>query len=158
MDMQVQEEICCPPFDPKPWTNTFVTLDDKQFIKEKVRTFFFMPINFGGVMKRVVSKVERAGGTVVDNMVLSDHQSKWRMDVYIAVDREIPGCEQTHLSGTFLSQVYEGPFSDTAIWTKDFERLAKEKGLEIKRWFMWYTTCPKCAKKYGKNYVVILGS
>jgi hypothetical protein len=21
---------------------------------------------------------------------------------------------------------------------------------------MWYTTCPKCAKKYGKNYVVIL--
>ena len=23
--------------------------------------------------------------------------------------------------------------------------------------YMWYTTCPKCAKKYGKNYVVILG-
>jgi len=21
---------------------------------------------------------------------------------------------------------------------------------------MWYTTCPKCAKKYGKNYVVII--
>jgi hypothetical protein len=22
--------------------------------------------------------------------------------------------------------------------------------------YMWYTTCPKCAKVYGKNYVVIL--
>ncbi len=22
--------------------------------------------------------------------------------------------------------------------------------------FNYYTTCPKCAKKYGKNYVVIL--
>ncbi|WP_369688185.1 hydrolase [Anaerophaga thermohalophila] len=22
---------------------------------------------------------------------------------------------------------------------------------------MWYTTCPKCAKKYGKNYVAIVG-
>jgi hypothetical protein len=21
---------------------------------------------------------------------------------------------------------------------------------------MWYTTCPKCAQKYGKNYVVII--
>ncbi|HZH72463.1 MAG TPA: hydrolase [Mariniphaga sp.] len=22
---------------------------------------------------------------------------------------------------------------------------------------MWYTTCPKCAKKYGRNFVVIVG-
>ncbi|MEI6680215.1 MAG: hydrolase [Mariniphaga sp.] len=22
--------------------------------------------------------------------------------------------------------------------------------------YMWYTTCSKCAKKHGKNYVVIL--
>jgi hypothetical protein len=22
--------------------------------------------------------------------------------------------------------------------------------------YMWYTTCPKCAKKYGKNYVTII--
>jgi len=22
--------------------------------------------------------------------------------------------------------------------------------------YFFYTTCPKCAKKYGKNYVVIL--
>jgi hypothetical protein len=31
-----------------------------------------------------------------------------------------------------------------------------EQGLEIRKWFMWYTTCPKCAEKYGKNYVVIV--
>ena len=29
--------------------------------------------------------------------------------------------------------------------------------LNIGKWYMWYTTCPKCAKKYGKNYVVIVG-
>jgi hypothetical protein len=52
--------------------------------------------------------------------------------------------------------VYEGPFKDTAIWCKDFERLAKEKEFVINTWYMWYTTCPKCAKKYGKNYVVVL--
>jgi hypothetical protein len=55
-----------------------------------------------------------------------------------------------------LSKVYEGPFKDTKKWCDDFEAYAKEQGYEIKKWFMWYTTCPKCAKKYGKNYVVII--
>ena len=40
--------------------------------------------------------------------------------------------------------------------SKDFEEYAKSKGVFISKWYMWYTTCPKCAKKYGKNYVVIL--
>ena len=28
------------------------------------------------------------------------------------------------------------------------------KGKAIKRHLMYYTSCPKCAKHYGKNYVV----
>jgi hypothetical protein len=39
----------------------------------------------------------------------------------------------------------------------EFETLTKSKGLIIKKDYMWYTNCPKCAKKYGKNYVVIVG-
>ncbi len=27
---------------------------------------------------------------------------------------------------------------------------------EIKKLYLFYTTCPKCAKYYGKNYVVLL--
>ena len=30
------------------------------------------------------------------------------------------------------------------------------QGKAIKKMFCYYTTCPKCAKKYGKNYVVLL--
>jgi len=33
----------------------------------------------------------------------------------------------------------------------------KGKGKALQRMFFFYTTCPKCAKKYGKNYVVTLG-
>jgi len=29
--------------------------------------------------------------------------------------------------------------------------------LAVKKQYMWYTTCPKCAQKWGKNYVVIVG-
>jgi hypothetical protein len=81
----------------------------------------------------------------------------WNMDLYLAVDREIPGAENVTLTGKFLSKVYEGAFKDTGKWCKDFADFAKNKGKEIKKTYMWYTTCPKCAKKYGKNYVVMVG-
>jgi hypothetical protein len=32
----------------------------------------------------------------------------------------------------------------------------KSKGKTMKRMYFFYTTCPACAKAYGKNYVVIL--
>ena len=79
------------------------------------------------------------------------------MDIYLAVDKEMPGADNITLSGKFLSKVYEGDFKETGKWCKDFENYAKDKGYAIKKWYMWYTACPKCAKKYGKNYTVIIG-
>lgn len=116
----------------------------------------FMPLNFGGAMRKMNALVEKAGADIPDWLCLSDHTSKWNMDLFLAVDREIPGAENTVLTGKYFGRVYEGPFRDTGKWTEDYKAAAKERGLEIKKWYMWYTTCPKCAKKYGKNYVVII--
>jgi hypothetical protein len=113
-------------------------------------------MNFGKVMKRLDEKVRKSGGTIPDSLCLSDHTSKWNMDVYLAVDKEIHDAKNLILSADLFSKVYEGPYKDTGKWCKDFESLVKSKGLSIKKWFMWYTTCPKCIKKYGTNYVVIL--
>ena len=30
------------------------------------------------------------------------------------------------------------------------------KGKALRKLYFYYTTCPKCAAKYGKNYVVLL--
>jgi hypothetical protein len=150
------EPECCPPFDPVPWDDKIIEWKDKKFMREKVFTIFYMPVNFGTVMKRVSSKVTAAGAAFQDNLGLSDHTSKWNMDLLIAVDKEIPGAENTTLTGKFFSKVYEGPFSDTGKWCKDYDELAKNKGLVTKKMYMWYTTCPKCAKKYSKNYTVII--
>jgi hypothetical protein len=151
-----EEQECCPPFDPIPWDDKLFEWKDKKFIKEKVFTFFYMPLNFGSVMRKVFAKANAAGVTFPDNIGLSDHTSRWNMDLYIAVDKDIPEAENTTLSGKFYSKVYEGPFSDTGKWSKDFDAVAKSKGITAKKMYMWYTTCPKCAKKYGKNYTVIL--
>lgn len=79
------------------------------------------------------------------------------MDIYLAVDKEIPGAENVSLSGSFFAKVYEGSFKDTGKWAQDFKATVSQNGLIVTKWYMWYTTCPKCAKKYGKNYVVFIG-
>jgi hypothetical protein len=115
-----------------------------------------MPINFGSVVKKMMAKIEKSGAQPLDWMSLSDHTSRWNMDLYVAVDKEIQDAKNVTLSGKFLSKVYEGDFKDTGKWCKHFEDFAEGKNLDVKKWYMWYTTCPKCAKKYGKNYVVII--
>jgi hypothetical protein len=162
MDM---EEQCCPKFYPKPWDPSagsgqegkVVEWKNKKFIKDKVLTFFYIPINFGAVISRLMKKAEEANVKSEDGMCLSDHTSKWKMDIYVAVNKEVAGVENVTMSGKFLSKVYEGNFKDTGIWCQDFEEYAKSKKVKIEKMYMWYTTCPKCAKKYGKNYVVIIG-
>jgi hypothetical protein len=155
MNTVATEPICCPPFNPELWEDKVIEWNEKKFIRDHVRTFFYMPIGFGKTMKRVMAALEKAGAVCPDWICLSDHTSKWNMDILLAVDKEIPDAENMTLSGKFYSRVYEGPFKDTEKWCKDFE--TKAKGFEIKKWYMWYTTCPECAKKYGKNYVVVIG-
>ena len=147
---------CCPPFDPSLWDEKTVEWHNKAFIKDHVCTLFYMPMNFGQVMKRLISKVEKAGAQMPDWLCLSDHTSKWNMDVYLAVDKPIADAANANLSGNMFCKVFEGPFKDTGKWAKEFDTLIAQKGLTVEKLYMWYTTCPKCAKKYGKNYVVFL--
>ena len=113
-------------------------------------------MNFGSVIKRMDKKITSVGATMPDWLCLSDHTSQWNMDLYLAVDQEIPGADNRTLNGKFYSKVYEGDFRETGKWCKDYDEILKVKGLTCKKMYMWYTTCPKCAKKYGKNYVVII--
>ena len=153
----METETCCPVFDPAPWDGKTIEWKDKRFIKDRVFTFLSLPIGFGKVMRALDKKVRNAGAATPDNLCLSDHTSKWNMDVYLAVDKEVPGAENVTFSGQFLCKVYEGPYKNTGAWCKDFEAYAKGHEQSIRKWYMWYTTCPKCAAKYGKNYVAFFG-
>ena len=152
----VKKTTRCPEFNPIQWDDKTIEWQDKKFIKHRVSTLFYMPINFGRVMKKLDKIITEAGAQIPDSLCLSDHTSKWNMNIYLAVDKRIDKAENTTLSGKYFSKVYEGPFKDTGKWCSDYENIVKSKGHKIKKWYMWYTTCPKCAKKYGKNYVVIL--
>ena len=157
MTMPYESETgCCPRFEPEPWDEKEHIWEDKPFIKDRVRCLFYMPLNIRKVMMRNLPKIEKADAFAPEPLGLSDHTSRWNMDLYIAVSKEVPDAENVRLSGTFLSKVFEGPYKDTGKWCKQMGEWVKARGKDIKRWFMFYTTCPKCAKHYGKNYVVIL--
>jgi hypothetical protein len=89
-------------------------------------------------------------------VVLSDENSLWGADVYIGVSKEVLNAENVTISGTFLSKVFEGPYRDMRKWIDEAKGFVASRGREMQRLYFFYTTCPKCAKKYGKNYVVIL--
>jgi len=158
MTKEVNNQMeCCPPFNPVLWEDKSFTWENKMFIKDKVCTFLNMPVNFGKVMIRLDKKLRSEGIEIKDYMCLSEHTSAWNMNLYLAVEKEVAEAENLKLSGNYISKVYEGPFKDTGKWCKDFDAYVKSKNMNVMKMYMWYTTCPKCAKKYGKNYVVIIG-
>jgi hypothetical protein len=150
------DPICCPKFDPTPWDNVTFEWNNKLFVKGSIFTLFYMPMNFGSVMKKMDKKITQAGADWSEGICLSDHTSKWNMDLWISVDKKVPSVENKVFTGKYYSKVYEGPFKDTGIWHKDFEKILAGKGNSVAKSYLWYTTCPKCAKKYGKNYVVMI--
>jgi len=58
------------------------------------------------------------------------------------------------MSGDYLTKVFEGPYKKAPKWEKEMEVFVENKGKHVKKTYFFYTTCPKCAKFYGKNYLV----
>lgn len=149
------EKDCCPKFDPAPWQERWLTLDGKKFAKDRVRSFLRIPLNFGAVMVRNMAAIQRAGAEAKDMIVLSDENSLWGSDLYLEVAKDVPGLQMAAIAGTFLAQAYEGSYRDIPKWIADVKRRVANKGKTPKKFYFYYTTCPKCAQKYGKNYVVL---
>ncbi|HEY9245413.1 MAG TPA: hydrolase [Candidatus Methanoperedens sp.] len=150
------ETGCCPRFDPGPWDEKEITWQDKLFLKDRVRSVFHIPLDFDKVMIRNMEKIKAADALPPTPLMFTDENSLWGADVFIAVGREVPGTVTERMSGTFLSKVFEGPYKDSGKWAKEMANYVRSKGKEHKKLYFFYTTCPKCAEYYGKNYTVLL--
>jgi len=146
---------CCDPFDPKPWEDKEITWKDKLFVKDSVTSFLHIPLNFGQKVVKNMNLIEQANAKSPYQLMLSDEKSLWGADIYIDVAKDVQGAQMATISGTFLTKVFEGPYKNAGKWAKEMEQYVKSKGKELKKMYFCYTTCPKCAKVYGKNYVVL---
>lgn len=149
----IQDTGCCPRFDPAPWQDHLITWDQKPFVRDRVHSVLHVPLDFGKVMAR---NLEAIGDAVApDRLVLCNENSAWSSDVLLAVTHPVPGRKMTAISGTFLSTVYEGSYRQVGEFTDAAVTAAKRRGIPADRVYFWYPTCPKCAKAYGENYMVI---
>ena len=147
---------CCPRFNPEPWENKKIKWKDKLFVKDRVFCIFHFPLNFGKIVTKNMKMIENADALLTEPLMLSDENSLWGSDIYIAVGKEVQGAKMKKISGTFLTKVFEGSYSNLGKWVKETKEYVKSKNREIKKMYFFYTTCPECAKVYSENYTVIL--
>jgi len=146
---------CCEPFNPEPWQNKEIIWKDKIFVKDHVASFLHIPLNFGRKVIKNMKLINAAGAEATYQLMLTDENSLWGADIYIDVAKEVPGAQMAAISGTFLTKVFEGPYQNAGKWAKEMDEYVKSQGKELRKIYFSYTTCPKCAKAYGKNYIVL---
>lgn len=158
-DDSINTTGCCPKFNPDGWHGQELHFENKRFLRAETRSAMHIPLNMGRVFSRVLGKVETANGfSKGEYIVLSHDTSPWKAEHLFAVNKDIPGEEMQALSGDFVTRVFEGPYSHAKQWHDDMQQALRAEGKEPKGIYFFYTTCPKCAKAYGKNHVVGVAS
>ncbi len=151
----VTETGCCPRFDPAPWNEKEMVWKDKTFVKDHVRSLFHIPLDMGRKVVKNQVLIDKAGAAPEHPMMLSDERSPWGADIFIDVTKPVEGAEMTTISGTFLTKVFEGPYRDAGTWVDQMQDFVAARGHRLSQLYFGYTMCPRCAKAYGKNYVVL---
>lgn len=152
------DQECCPVFDPALWDYKTHEWVDKPFIKDYLPQFLHMPLP--GMMAKVIGrmwkKAKDAGADteMKDFLLLAYDPSPWKSELFMSVTKEVPGAENIKLTGTFMSKVFDGPYSHVPKYLNEFRRYLELKDKKAKKYYFYFTTCPKCAKKYGHNYIV----
>lgn len=158
VDLNNNPTGCCPVFDPIPWDKKTFELDHMKFAKASTKSLFYTPLNLGKVFTKAQEAIDRASANMETGyLILSQDVSKWKADHYFRVSKDVPGLEMTTLSGTFMTRTFDASFRDFPKLIKELEEWINSQGHSMKEFYVFYTTCPKCAKVYGHNHMVFFG-
>ncbi|MBU0647885.1 hypothetical protein KJ855_01780 [Patescibacteria group bacterium] len=151
-------EPCCPKFDTSKWDKKAFTWKEKKFIRDTFPLFMHMPWppmigkSIGKLWKMATEA--KAAPDLKDFLCLSHDSSPWKGEHYMAVTKEVEGADNVTLSGDYMSMVFDGPYNAVPKYMKELDEYLESEGKKAKDYYFYYTTCPKCAKIYGHNYMV----
>lgn len=151
----VEPTGCCPPFDPADWKHDTVVWQEKCFVTDHVHCLLHVPLDMRQRVMKNQRWIDAAQARPEHPLMLSAETSAWGTDLYIEVTRPVPHARMATLSGTFSTKVYEGPYRQAGQWVADMRQQMAKRGQPIDKIYLGYTTCPRCAKAYGKNYVIL---
>ena len=150
---------CCPKFNPEPWDEKEIVWKDKLFIRDTVPQFMHIPLPgvYAKTVTRMWKKIDAAAARpdTKDFLLMAYDPSPWKSELYMNVTKEVPDAENIKLTGTYLTKVFDGPYNAVPKWIKEMDRYVGQKNKKVKKYYFYFTTCPKCAKVYGNNYSIV---
>jgi hypothetical protein len=154
------EKECCPKFNPQKWDGKTLVWKNKSFIMESIPTLFHIPFPpmIGKKITRMMNLAEpqkKLSSKSDDTLMLFHDISAFKSEICISVTGEVKGANNANLSGLFMSRTFSGDYSCVAKFIKQMNEYLKKKGKTAKDYYIHYAYCPKCAKKYGNNYMII---
>ncbi len=146
---------CCPRFNPEGWDAQELHFEDKLFVRATTQSENYVPTDMAEVFESTSEAIDKAGALSLDDcIILSRDLSPSQAEHLFSVTKPVPGQEMVHLTGDYLTQTFEGPYEMAPTWAGQIGAEVARRGLKTDRLYFFYTTCPKCAEVYGKNYVV----
>ncbi|WP_273565665.1 hydrolase [Maribacter halichondriae] len=155
-----RNEECCPTFNLEKWDEKTHHWDHKKFIKASVPTLFHIPLPpmIGNQVTKMMRLAEDSNNLAADRediLLLFSDPSAFKSDLHLSVENTVPEAENTTLSGTYVSKVYDGPFNSVPKFIKKMDSYLKKHQQKANRYYVHYAYCPKCAKREGHNYMVL---
>ena len=150
---------CCPEFHPEKWDGKMFNWYDKPFIKESMRTFFHMPFPF--ILTKKITKLCQLGDACnasvnpEEVLLLFRDPSAFKSEIYLSVNESVNGANNVKMTGNFVAKVFSGPYRDVPKFIKSMDEYLNQEGKKAQDYYIHYAYCPKCAKKYGDNYMII---
>jgi hypothetical protein len=158
MNPTEQQDECCKLFNPCKWDEQEHEWRDKQFIKSSLPQFFHFPLpgTYGKTIGKLWKMAEEtnAAPPMEDFLLLAYDPSPWKSDIYLNVIKDVPGADNVRLSGKFISKVFDGPFNKVPQYIRDMDIYLANRHMLALKYYIYFASCPKCAKKYGHNYIV----
>jgi len=151
---------CCPKFNPDKWDQKTFDWVNKPFIKETVPTFFHMPFPpmIGKKVTKMWKMVEESGKAEADKedaLLLFRDPSAFKSELYLSVTGPVPNANNVNISGAFMGKVFAGSYNAIPKFMKQMDEYLATNGKKAKDYYIHYAYCPKCAKKYGDNYMIL---
>ncbi len=158
--MNSDNKECCPKFNPEKWDQKTYNWDNKPFIKETVRTFFHIPFppTIGKKitkMWKMAEETKKAETNKEDMLCLFRDPSAFKSEIYLSVTGPVPNADNVTISGMFIGKVFSGSYNAIPKFMKQMNEYLAAKGKKAKDYYIHYAYCPKCAKKYGDNYMIL---
>lgn len=154
---------CCPKFNPEKWDKKIFKWNNKHFIKETIPTFFHIP--FPPMIGKSITKMMSLAtdSNKIDSkkdeiLILFQDPSAFKSNIYLSVTGNVPGANNINVSGTFVARVYDGPYNAIPKFIQDMNKYLEKEGKKIAKdseYYVHYSYCPQCEKKYGHNYMIL---